>query len=101
MLANSFSLRACLLFGFACAAFAAHGESAASKTYRDVVRRQDVMVAARDGVLLATDVYRPAAGNVAASERLPVLLHRTPYDKSEPAAVAIAETLAKHGYVVV
>ena len=29
-----------------------------------------------------------------------MLLHRTPYDKSEAATVAIAETLAKHGYVV-
>jgi len=58
------------------------------------------MVAARDRVLLATDIYRPADGTVPASERLPVLVHRTPYDKSESAAVAIAETLAKHGYVV-
>jgi uncharacterized protein len=95
-----FRLRA-LLFGCACAASMAHGEPAApSKLYRDVIRQQDVMVAARDGVLLATDVYRPAVGSVAAPERLPVLLHRTPYDKSEAAAVAIAAALAKHGYVV-
>jgi predicted acyl esterase len=94
----SFPFRALLLFGFTCAALMANGETPAPpKLYRDVIRQQDLMIAARDGVLLATDVYRPAAGNVAAPERLPVLLHRTPYDKSEAAAVAIAETLAKHG----
>jgi putative CocE/NonD family hydrolase len=59
------------------------------------------MVRARDGVQLATDIYRPASAGVAASERLPVLLHRTPYDKSEAATVAVAETLARHGYVVI
>jgi uncharacterized protein len=97
----SFRFRAFLLAGLSCVAFIANGETAAPpKVYRDVVRQPDVMVAARDGVLLATDVYRPATGNVPAAERLPVLLHRTPYDKSDAAAVAIAETLAKHGYVV-
>jgi putative CocE/NonD family hydrolase len=97
------SIRFCafLLAGLSCAVFAANGEIATPpKVYRDVLRQQDVMVAARDGVLLATDIYRPASGSVAAAERLPVLLHRTPYDKSDAAAVAIAQTLAKHGYVV-
>jgi uncharacterized protein len=83
------------------AAAAGPAESFAAKAYPDVVRQQDIMVAARDEVMLATDIYRPATGNVPASERLPALLHRTPYDKSEPATVSIAETLAKHGYVVV
>jgi uncharacterized protein len=82
------------------AAGAGHAESFAAKAYPDVIRQQDVMIAARDGVLLATDIYRPGSGYVPARERLPVLLHRTPYDKSESAAVSIAETLAKHGYVV-
>jgi putative CocE/NonD family hydrolase len=81
-------------------AAAASPDAFEPKAYPDVIRQQDVMVAARDGVLLATDIYRPGAGNVPAPERLPVLLHRTPYDKSDPAAVSIAETLAKHGYVV-
>src|ERR1700733_4292343 len=100
MVLASLRFRAFLLAGFSCAAFIANGEPAApAKLYRDVLRQQDVMVAARDAVLLATDIYRPATGK-AAPERLPVLLHRTPYDKSEAATVAIAETLAKHGYVV-
>ena len=79
---------------------AGQAEASASKAYLDVIRQPDVMVAARDGTLLATDIYRPGTGSVPAAERLPVLIHRTPYDKSESAAVSIAETLAKHGYVV-
>jgi putative CocE/NonD family hydrolase len=63
---------------------------------QEVVSEQNLMMAARDGVKLATDVYRPTA---AAKE--PVLLHRTPYDKSAPATVAIAKYFAAHGYVVV
>ena len=82
------------------AAAAGYAQSVAAKAYPDVIREQDVMVAARDGVLLATDIYRPGTGNMPAPEALPVLLHRTPYDKSESAAVSIAQTLAKHGYVV-
>jgi putative CocE/NonD family hydrolase len=82
------------------AATAGYPQSLDAKEYPQVIRQQDLMVAARDGILLATDVYRPATANVPAAERLPVLLHRTPYDKSEAATVAIAETLAKHGYVV-
>ncbi len=74
---------------------------AAPVGYSDVLRETDVMVPARDGVLLATDIYRPADGTVPAAEPLPVLLHRTPYDKSDGASVAIAETLARHGYVVI
>jgi putative CocE/NonD family hydrolase len=66
-----------------------------------VSRQSDVMVRARDGVLLATDIYRPTAGGTIVPQRLPVLLHRTPYDKADPAAVAIAETLARGGYVVI
>ena len=101
MAGASLSARTLLLIGFSCGAFIAHGAPAApSRVYGDVIRQQDVMVAARDAVLLATDIYRPATGSATVLERLPVLLHRTPYDKSEAATVVIAETLAKHGYVV-
>jgi predicted acyl esterase len=82
-------------------AYAAPPAAAAPNAYTAVVRQSNVMVPARDGVLLATDIYRPASGTTPAAERLPVLLHRTPYDKSDAAAVAIAETLARHGYVVI
>jgi putative CocE/NonD family hydrolase len=56
--------------------------------------RQDVMVPMRDGVKLATDVYLPAA-----NERLPVILIRTPYNKSERFAAPVEFT--KSGYALV
>jgi putative CocE/NonD family hydrolase len=40
---------------------------------------RNVMVPMRDGVRLATDIHRPGA-----SGRYPVILERTPYDKSAP-----------------
>jgi len=53
------------------------------------------MVPMRDGVRLATDVYRPA------NEQgpLPVILMRTPYSKA--AAERIAASLCRHGYILV
>src|SRR5581483_12312932 len=41
-----------------------------------ILVEQNIMVPMRDGVRLATDVYRPAAAG-----RWPVLLTRVPYDK--------------------
>ena len=34
-----------------------------------MIIESDIMVTARDGVLLATDVYRPATGSVAAAAK--------------------------------
>ena len=72
----------------------------------------DVMVPMRDGVRLATDVYLPAAPGRGA--KFPVILERTPYNKSAPSrsertpAVAapksraeVAEFFVARGYVVV
>src|SRR5579864_9828832 len=70
----------------------------ATAAYSGIDRQIDVMVPMRDGIRLATDIYRPAAAGKPSSLRLPILLHRTPYDKSAAATVAIAETLARHGY---
>ncbi len=68
----------------------------------DVVEVEtDLMVEMRDGVHLATDVYRPARGEAPVDERFPVLLHRTPYDKTARGLVAQARWFATHGYVVV
>ena len=44
-----------------------------------MIVERDVMVAARDGVRLASDVYRPDGAGP-----FPVVLERTPYDKSAP-----------------
>jgi putative CocE/NonD family hydrolase len=59
---------------------------------------KNVMVPMRDGVRLATDVYRPAAGGAAVAGKFPVVLERTPYGK-EPSGWA--GELVRHGYVAV
>lgn len=46
-----------------------------------VVRLGDIMIAMRDGVRLATDIYLPARDGKPLPGPWPVLLERTPYDK--------------------
>lgn len=50
----------------------------------------------RDGTVLKADVYWPAGAG-----SYPVLLCRTPYDKSADASVQTARELASRGYVAV
>ncbi|MCB1093200.1 MAG: CocE/NonD family hydrolase, partial [Verrucomicrobiae bacterium] len=59
------------------------------------VGMETVAVAMRDGIHLATDVYRDTASEAPA----PVVLMRTPYDKTK--AKGFAEQLVKAGYVAV
>ena len=74
-----------------------------------IVVERDLMVPARDGVMLATDVYRPDGPGP-----FPVLLERTPYDKSAPSRsertaamtrpqsrAEVAAYIVGHGYAVV
>ena len=56
---------------------------------------KNVMVAMRDGVKLATDVYLPAGS----TEKLPVILTRLPYNKD--GAKSFGEYFAAHGYAFV
>lgn len=65
----------------------------------DYVLEKNVMVPMRDGVLLATDVYRPAKDGVAQNEPLPVILTRLPYNKD--GAKTAGAYYATHGYVFV
>ena len=44
---------------------------------------ENVMVPMRDDVRMATDIYRPARDGRPLADRRPVLLHRTPYNKTE------------------
>ncbi len=74
----------------------------------------DVMVRMRDGVRLATDIYRPTQNGRPLANPLPVILERTPYGKTvvsrselsvqNPVAASRAE-VARHfvskGYVVI
>ena len=52
-----------------------------------MIIERDVMVAARDGVGLATDVYRPEGAGP-----FPVILERTPYDKTAASRSEITAT---------
>jgi hypothetical protein len=68
----------------------------------DVHLTENVMVGMRDGVRLATDIYRPARHGRPLDGQRPVILHRTPYNKTETEAVGgECRWFARHGYVVV
>ncbi len=60
------------------------------------ITQRDVMMPLRDGVRLATDLYFPPAWSEG-DEPLPVILARTPYDKTAQAEMAIGA--ARHGYI--
>jgi uncharacterized protein len=67
---------------------------------KDVVVERNVMIPMRDGVRLATDLYRPAVDGAPVTGRLPVLLQRTPYGKATDRFLPEALYFASHGYVV-
>jgi putative CocE/NonD family hydrolase len=70
------------------------GTAARSQTPSDVIIEHNVAMKTRDGVTLYADVYRPAG-----DESLPVLLKRTPYDKTGDGA--LGRLAALRGYIVV
>lgn len=80
----------------------------------DVVVHRNVMIPMRDGIRLATDIYRPAQGGRPLETPLPVIFERTPYDKAgtprSELSVAdpipksrpdLAVLLVRQGYVVI
>ena len=66
-----------------------------SKSYEFTVE-YDVAVKMRDGITLRADIYRPKT-----DEKLPVLLCRTPYDKSRTWVTPFAHKAAARGYIVI
>src|SRR5262245_25645139 len=62
-----------------------------------VLFAKDVMVPMRDGVRLASDVYRPTFDGVPVSGKLPVLLQQTPYNKEGQGISEAAKYFARHG----
>jgi putative CocE/NonD family hydrolase len=80
----------------------------------DVLLESNVRVPMRDGVRLATDIYRPARNGKVVAGRFPVIMERTPYGRnvtsfrditaanSKPKTRAeVAEYYVRHGYVVI
>jgi uncharacterized protein len=62
----------------------------------EVVVQNGVHMKTRDGVTLSADIYRPKADG-----KFPVILMRTPYDKSVGWAASPAYQIAAHNYVVI
>jgi uncharacterized protein len=80
-----------------CHVFAsAHPIRAQQQQSYEVVTQNGVAMTTRDGVKLFADIYRPRAEG-----KYPVILMRTPYDKSVGWAAGPAFQLAAHGYVAV
>jgi uncharacterized protein len=80
----------------------------------DAFLEDNQRVALRDGVRLATDVYRPARQGKAVAGRFPVILERTPYGRNvtyfrdvtaanptPKSRAEVAEYYVRHGYVVI
>lgn len=84
-----------IAFLLACGLAVASARAEDEARYGVVVER-DVMVAMRDGVRLAIDIYRPDAEGT-----FPALVERTPYDKTRSSEIrADAHTyFAERGYV--
>jgi putative CocE/NonD family hydrolase len=61
-----------------------------------MIAQYDVPMKTRDGVTLYADIYRPKS-----AEKFPVILMRTPYDKSVNWAVAPTSRMVPRGYVVI
>ena len=64
----------------------------------DVVVEKNIMVRVRDGVRLATDLYKPAINEKPIEDQFPTLLVRTPYNKDRNKQDAI--WFCERGYTV-
>ncbi|MFY9752845.1 MAG: CocE/NonD family hydrolase, partial [Candidatus Acidiferrales bacterium] len=62
----------------------------------DVLIQHDVPMKTRDGIILFADIYRPKS-----ADKFPVILMRTPYDKSVGWAVGPAFKIVPRGYVLI
>ncbi len=65
------------------------------------VHRETTRVPMRDGVSLATDLYFPAQGGTPLPGPHPVVLERTPYDRTGTALARHCSFFARRGYVAV
>jgi len=62
----------------------------------DIIIQHDVPMKTRDGVTLHADIYRPKS-----ADKFPVILMRTPYDRSVSWAVSPVFKMVPRGYVVI
>ena len=71
-------------------------QAAPAATSADIIIERGVPMKTRDGVTLYADIYRPRS-----SDKFPVILMRTPYDKSVGWAVSPAFKIVPRGYVLI
>lgn len=106
--------RRLLMAGVAAAAFLPPRPTKAAADAGGYVLESNVRVRMRDGVHLATDVYRPARDGKPLPGKFPTLIERTPYgrnialhrdftalDPTPKARAEVAAAFVRHGYVVV
>ncbi len=98
-IAPSFHAAATLLAWSLSAALLLAESAAGREADFEVAPTTGVMVPMRDGVRLATDIYRPARGGQPLPERVPTILTRTPYGKN--GSDGLGKYYASRGYVVV
>ena len=67
----------------------------------DVIKQANVMVTARDGINLATDLYFPARNGEPVQGAFPAIMERTPYNKEAAPRPDTAQYFASRGYVVI
>jgi putative CocE/NonD family hydrolase len=89
--------------------------AAAPETPYEMVLESNVRVAMRDGIKLATDIYRPARAGKPIAARFPTIIERTPYGrnvtsfrditqanpKTPKTRAEVAAVYVRQGYVVV
>ncbi len=67
----------------------------------EVIKQSNVMVTARDGINLATNLYFPARNGEPIQGAFPAIMERTPYDKEAAPRPDTAQYFASRGYVVI
>ena len=96
------SMASLSVFGFAlgiaflCSPQALDAQAVPVSMSIDIVIEHDVPLKMRDGITLYADIYRPKS-----SDKFPVILMRTPYDKSVGWAVSPVFKIVPRGYVVI
>jgi len=112
-LINRFSRRSFSALALSFGLFGARKADSASAPF-EVVLESNIRVRMRDGVHLATDVYRPARSGQVVASRFPVIMERTPYGRNVTSfrdftaanhtpktRAEVAELYVRNGYVVI
>lgn len=84
------------VFAFLVVPVPSWSQAAPAAASTDIIIQHGVAMKTRDGVTLYADIYRPKS-----SDKFPVILMRTPYDKSVNWAASPAYKIVPRGYVFI